>query len=93
MAESLTVILVSLLAVVTCLVIRKQARSPARYNPQKEAVRLRRHLTFLEHRLDVAQREKWGAEMITVITDDQDASRLELARAESMLEVSEPVRN
>jgi hypothetical protein len=88
MPEALAILFVFAVIIAIYLTAWVQSRNPALSNPQKESVRLQHHLAWLEHRLALARREKWGNEMIAPLVAEQAAAGRELARVQATLAVS-----
>lgn len=74
MPEAFAVLVVVVVAIAAWFGAWMQARDPANYNAREEAERLRHHAVWLEQRLELAQREKWGGDMVTGIADELDAT-------------------
>lgn len=66
-------------AIVAWFVAWRHTRS--HYDPREEYRRLQRHAAWLENRLDQARREKWGAEMITRLSQQLGDACQKLGRA------------
>lgn len=82
MPEALAIVAVLVIAVVIYFAMWLQTRDPALHRPHEDRERMRHHVTWLEERLAKAQREKWGAEMVTSLTAERDATVARLAKAE-----------
>ncbi|MGH7958881.1 MAG: hypothetical protein ACREH8_17990 [Opitutaceae bacterium] len=50
------------------------ARNPANHSVVEETARLRQHIVWLEQRLDLAEREKWGVEMVVTLEEELEAT-------------------
>jgi hypothetical protein len=82
MPEALAVLAVFVVAVAAWLGAWMQARDPANQNVHDETERLQLHVRWLEQRLDLAERENWGGEMIAGLQEEmQLTSRLLSQRA------------
>jgi hypothetical protein len=73
MPEALAIAAVFAVAVAACVGAWLHSRDPANQNTANEVVRLRQQQVWLEQRLLLAQREKWGSEMIDSITGELGA--------------------
>jgi hypothetical protein len=94
MPEALALVLVFLIAGGVYVVLLVQSRNPALHDPRKEHARLEQHLAWLDQRLAMARREKWGQEMVAPLLADQTASTRALARVRASLDVTRaPARN
>jgi hypothetical protein len=58
-------------------------RNPANHNVRAEISRLRQHAEWLQDRLDLAEREKWGAGMVAGISSELTTTVAALERAAS----------
>jgi hypothetical protein len=74
MPEALAVLVVVVIAIAAWFGAWMQARNPANYNAREEAERLRHHVAWLEQRLELAQREKWGGDMVAGISDELETT-------------------
>jgi hypothetical protein len=81
MVETLT--LLSLFAVSGLVLtwFRRRANDPRRRNVQEEIARLQHREHWLRQRLEVAQRERWGHDMIVSLTAELSATAEELSGA------------
>ena len=70
MPEALAVAVVFIVAIVAWFGAWLNARNPANYNARDEMARLRHHAAWLEQRLETAQRERWGEDMVENISDE-----------------------
>ena len=80
MPEALAVVAVFVVTVVAWLGAWLNARNPAGYQARDEIARLQHHASWLEQRLVIAQREKWGGDMIEAISAELAATAGELER-------------
>lgn len=83
MPEALAVFAVFTVAVVAWIGAWAQARDPRSYKPVEEAARLRQQMAWLEARLDLAERERWSADMIATLEAELNATLRELVAAEA----------
>jgi hypothetical protein len=81
MPEALAVLAVFVVTVVAWVGAWLNARDPARLNGCDEIARLQHHADWLQHRLEMAQREKWSSEMIDAILADATVTAAQLSRA------------
>lgn len=81
MPEALAVLAVMVVALVAWLGAWLQARNPANHRPEEDVARLRHHAAWLEQRLEMARREKWGVAMETSLAAELDATTGALASA------------
>lgn len=56
-----------------------QAKNPARRDVAADRRRLERHEAWLRHRLELAERERWGADMVGHLEAELRATRERLA--------------
>jgi hypothetical protein len=79
-----TLVILSVMAVIAIaawLAAWTHTRDPANHDAREDFRRLQRHAAWLEQRLDLARREKWGAEMITSLSIQLGEACHELSRA------------
>ena len=81
MPEALAVLAVVVVTIVAWFGAWMHARNPANYNARDEVARLRQHSAWLHQRLELAQRERWGGDMIASLSDEIEATAEQLARA------------
>ena len=85
MPEAFAVLAVVVVTIVAWFSAWMHARNPANTNAQAEIARLRQHAAWLEQRMEVAQREKWGGDMIATLSDEMEGTARQLVRARSVL--------
>ncbi len=81
MPEALAVLVVLVVAVVAWFGAWLHARDPANYNAREEAARWQQQAGWLEQRLAVARRERWGEEMESGIARELENAREQAAVA------------
>jgi hypothetical protein len=72
---------VILVALVCWVAAWTHTRNAANHDPREDYRRLQRHAAWLEQRLDVARRERWGPEMIASLSRQLGVACQQLARA------------
>ena len=81
MPEALAVVVVFVITVVAWVGAWMNARNPANNDARDELARLRHHAAWLEQRLEIAQREKWGEDMVGNISDEMAVTSAQLEQA------------
>lgn len=82
MPEALAVLVVLAVAVVAWVGAWLHARDPANYKPREEHARLQHHESWLQSRLETAQRENWSDDMVAHLAADLEAARRQRAIVE-----------
>lgn len=72
----------SVIALVSGMAAWWYVERPANYHPRNELMRLRNHAAWLEQRLDLARRERWGHDMIVSLSEQLGVACQQLARAQ-----------
>jgi hypothetical protein len=80
MPEALAIVAIVVVALAAWIGALLHTRNPANYNAVREAERLRQHAAWLEQRIEVAQREKWGSHMLEPLTAELRTTSNALAR-------------
>ena len=80
MPEALAVVAVLVVTLIAWVGALLHARDPANHNGAAEVARLRHHAAWLEQRLERAQREGWGSDMIRPLSDEIAAVSAQLQR-------------
>ena len=78
MPEALAVLVVFVVAVLAWIGAWVRARDPASYNAHEETQRLRHHVVWLQQRIELAEKEKWGQEMLDSLADELEATAFSL---------------
>lgn len=81
MPEALAVVAVFVVTVVAWVGAWLHARNPANQNVHDEIARLRQHVGWIEQRIELAERERWGTDMVATLMDEKAAAAEHLARA------------
>ena len=81
MPEALAVLAVFVVAIVAWFGAWMHTRNPANYDARGEVARLRQHAAWLEQRLELAQRERWGGDMVASLQEEVESTAQQLARA------------
>jgi hypothetical protein len=81
MPEVLVIIVVPIIAAVIYVMLWIRSRDPALHDPREEFARLQRQVGWLEERLAMARREKWGGEMVAGIETELTVTAAQLAKA------------
>ena len=81
MPEALAVLFVFTVAAGVYVYAWLQAKNPSRQNAGQDQARLERHEAWLQHRLEIARRENWGADMIHSLEADLREAQQRLAEA------------
>jgi hypothetical protein len=79
MPEAFAVLVVFVVCVAAYIGALLTARDPARQNRAEDLARLRQHRVWLEQRLETAQRENWGDDMIEGIAAELDETARQVA--------------
>ena len=79
MPEALAILFILIVAGGVYLYAWVQARNPARRNAAEDQARLERHEAWLRQRLELAKRERWGADMVRSIEAELLTTRERLA--------------
>jgi len=79
MPEALAILFILVVAGGVYLYARVQAGNPARRNADEDRARLERHEAWLRQRLELAERERWGADMVRGIESELHTTRERLA--------------
>ena len=80
MPEALAILGILVVTIVAWVSAWSHTRNPANFNTRDEVARLQQHAAWLEQRLELAQRENWGADMIDSLTDEMKATSEHLVR-------------
>jgi hypothetical protein len=80
MPEALAIVAVAAVVVVAFIGAWLQERNPAHQDARADLERLRQHATWLEQRLELAERENWGEAMIASLTAEHAATVQQLTR-------------
>ena len=83
MPEALAVVAVAVVTIVAWFGAWMHTRNPANYKPHDEIARLRQRAVWIQQRLEVAQRERWGSDMIATLLDELGATAEQLARLQA----------
>lgn len=86
MPETFAIILVSVVAAGVYVYAWLQAKNPARQNLAEDLARLERHVAWLRHRLELAEREKWGVDMIHGLERELQETRARLMVVQSTVQ-------
>ena len=81
MVETLTTLTLLSVAALIIFAIRFKRQHAAHAGSPAEIARLQHHEAWLRERLERAQREQWGAEMIAGLAEELAATSQQLARA------------
>jgi hypothetical protein len=81
MPEAFAVLAVFVVCVTAYLAALIRSRDPSLHNAADELARLRHHEAWLRQRLELAERERWGADMIAGLADELRTTSQQLARA------------
>jgi hypothetical protein len=80
MPEAFAIIAVAAVVAAAFIGAWLQERNPAHQNAQADLERLRQHASWLEQRLAIAEREKWGDAMIGNLSSEHTATLQQLAQ-------------
>ena len=83
MPEAFAVVAVFVVAIVAWVGAWMHARNPANFNARDESERLRQHAQWVEQRLERAQRERWGDEMMAALHDERATLNRQIADTET----------
>jgi hypothetical protein len=83
MPEAFAIVAVFAVAVVVYVGAWWQARDPRRRDARAELAQLRQHHGWLQERLAVARRERWGEEMVAQLAAEHEALSRRLAERET----------
>jgi hypothetical protein len=81
MPEAFAVLAVVVVCVAAYVAALLRSRDPSLHNAADELARLHQHEAWLRQRLALAERERWGADMIAGLGDELRATSQQLARA------------
>jgi hypothetical protein len=79
MPEAFAVLLVLVVCVAAYVAALLTARHPAQQNTAEDLVTLHRHRAWLQQRLEMAQRENWGDDMVESIAAELTATAEQIA--------------
>ena len=81
MPEALIVLFVFFVSMIVWVAAWIRSRDPSLRNATEDVHRLRHQEAWLSQRLQVAETERWGAEMVAGIAAELHLTKQELARA------------
>lgn len=79
MPEALAIVAILVISLAVWISARVQAANPALQRPELDRIRLLYHADWLQHRLEIAERENWDAAMIAGLQADLARTTRELA--------------
>lgn len=85
MPEAFAVLLVIVVCIAAYVAALLNARDPAQRNVREDLAALRQHRMWLQQRLDTAQRENWGDDMVENIAAELTATAQQIAAHEAGL--------
>ena len=83
MPEAFAVLVVFVVCLAAWIGALLTARDPAKQNVAEDLATLRHQRLWLEQRLETAQRENWGGEMVERIASELDANAQAIARRQA----------
>lgn len=86
MPEVLAVVAVFVVTLIAWIGAWLHARDPANQNVHDDIQRLRQHAAWLDRRIEVAQRERWGGDMIVSLEEERQTTMRALARASGTID-------
>jgi hypothetical protein len=79
MPEALAVFAVVVVSIAAWFGAWMHTRNPANYKPHDEIARLQQRAAWLGPRIEVAQRERWGDDMMAALLDERSETVEQLA--------------
>lgn len=85
MPEAFAVVAVFVIAIAVCVIAWFKSRDKSGIDPRAELERLQHHELWLKQRLEVAQKENWGADMVAAISADLAETAKQITEANAVV--------